>query len=57
MCDTISINALKYAAIIINYIAATTAFLDAPTENDPYPTVLFFTDNVASEAWIRKGAK
>ncbi len=55
--NTISINALKYAAIIINYIATTAAFLDAPINNDPYPTALYFTDNVASQAWICKGAK
>ncbi len=55
--DTISINALEYAAIIVNYIATTAAFLDAPNETNPYPTALFFTDNMASEAWIQKGAK
>ncbi len=54
--NTISINALEYAAIIINYVA-TTAFLDEPSDNDPFPTALFFTNNVASEAWIGKGAK
>ncbi len=57
MGDTISINALEYSAIIINYIASSAALLDAPTKNDPYLTALFFTDNVASEAWICKGAK
>ncbi len=55
--DTISINALKYTAIIINYVATTAAFLNAPDKTNPYPTALFFTDNVASEAWIQKGAK
>ncbi len=55
--DTISINALEYAAIIINYVAFTATILKAPQANDPYPTALFFTDNVASKAWIRKGAK
>ena len=54
--NTISINALEYAAIIINYVA-TTATLANPNQNDPYPTALFFTDNIASEAWIQKGAK
>ncbi len=56
-CDTVSINTLEYTAIIINYVAATTAILSAPQAHDPYLTTLFFTDNVASEAWIQKGAK
>ncbi len=55
--DTININALEYAAIIINYVATTTTILSAPQDHDPYPTALFFTDNIASEAWIFKGAK
>ncbi len=57
MGNTISIIALKYAAIIMNYIAATTALLNAPNKDNPYPTALFFTNNMASEAWIGKGAK
>ena len=55
--NTISINALEYAAIIINYVATTAATLANPNKNDPYLTALFFTDNVASKAWIQKGAK
>ncbi len=54
---TISINALEYAAIIINYVATTAATLSALQDHDPYPIALFFTDNVASEARICKGAK
>ncbi len=57
MGDTISINTLEYAAIIINYIALIIAFLDAPNDNDPFPTTLLFTNNVVSEVWICKGAK
>ncbi len=55
--DTNSINALEYAAIIINYDTATTSILSAPQAHNSYPTTLFFTDNIASEAWICKGAK
>ncbi len=55
--NTISINALKYTVIIINYIATTVAFLAAPNKNDPFPTALFFTNNVASKAWVQKGTK
>ncbi len=42
---------------IINYVATTAAILSVPQDHDPYPTTLFFTDNVTSKAWIRKGAK
>ncbi len=54
---TISINALKYATTINNYITTTAAILAAPLDNDPYLTTLFFTNNVASKVWIRKRAK
>ncbi len=57
MQDTISIKALEYAAIINNYVTTTIAILSAPQDHDQYPTSLFFTDNVASKAWIHKGAK
>ncbi len=55
--DTISINALEYTFIIINYVTTTAAILSAPLNHDPYQTALFFTNNVASKAWIHKGAK
>ncbi len=48
----ISINVLEYAALIINYIAATDYFQkyhDDP--EDPYPTVLLYADNTTAEAW------
>ncbi len=54
--EMISINALEYAAIIINLVATTSTILASPSDQDPYPTVLYFTDNVTLEAWIRKGA-
>ncbi len=57
MHNTISINALEYAAIIINYVAATTAILSTPQAHNPDSTALFFKNNVVSKAWIRKGAK
>ncbi len=55
--DTISINSLEYAAIIINFIATTATILATPNDNDPYPTALVFTNHVTSKAWIQKGAK
>ncbi len=55
--NTIGINALKYAALILNYVAATAAYLQQPHKQDPFPSLLLFTDNVASRAWIIKGAK
>ncbi len=44
--DTISINALEYTFIIINYVTTTAAILSAPLNHDPYQTALFFTNNV-----------
>ncbi len=55
--DTVSINALEYKAIIINYVATTATILSAPQAHDPNPTALFFTDNVMPKAWIHKGTK
>ncbi len=57
MGDMISINALKYAIIIINYVTTTATILSAPHDCDPYLTTIFFTNNMASKAWNWKGAK
>ncbi len=55
--EMISINALEYAAIIINLVATTSTILASPSDQDPYPTVLYFIDNVTLEAWMQKVAK
>lgn len=47
----ISINVLEYAALIINYMAATHFFRTNPSKSDPYPTVLLYADNTTAEAW------
>ena len=47
----ISINVLEYAALIINYIAATFFFHKNPSPSDPYPTTLLYADNTTAEAW------
>ena len=54
---TMSINALEYAALIINYVVALMTLLLNPRKQDPFPSLLLFIDNVASKAWIIKGAK
>ncbi len=54
---TMSINALEYAALIINYVVALMTLLLNPRKQDPFPSLLLFMDNVASKAWIIKGAK
>ena len=53
----ISINALEYAALIINYVAACHYFLTNKDPLDPYPSVLLYADNTAAESWAIKGCK
>lgn len=53
----ISINALEYAALIINYVAACHHFLTNEDCLDPHPSVLLFADNTAAESWAIKGCK
>ena len=55
--NTISINTLEYTALIINYVATLAALIQNPQKQDLFPSLLLFTDNVASKAWIIKGAK
>ena len=50
----ISINVLEYAAILINYAAAYHYYHNNHDPSDPYPMVLFYADNTASEAWMEK---
>jgi len=54
----VAINALEYASLIINYVAAFHALtVESPPAGDPYPTVLLYADNTAAEAWMIKGSK
>eukprot|EP00985_Skeletonema_marinoi_P035171 scaffold45847_cov402-Skeletonema_marinoi.AAC.1 len=52
----ISINALEYATVIINYCAALLYFRDeiAP-DGDPHPTVHILADNTSAESWAGSG--
>ena len=48
----ISINVLEYAALILNFIAATYYFRTYHKDkSDPYPTTLLYADNSTAEAW------
>jgi hypothetical protein len=54
----ISINVLEYAALIINFIAATHFFLKrSPSASNPTPTVMLFADNTTAESWVTKACK
>jgi len=50
----ISINVLEYAAILVNYAAAYHFYHNNPDPSDPFPMVLFYADNAASESWTEK---
>ena len=50
----ISINVLEYAAILVNYAAAYHFYHINPDPSDPFPMVLFYADNTASESWMEK---
>ena len=50
----ISINVLEYAGMLINYAAAYHYYQLHPDAGDPFPTVLFYADNRASESWMEK---
>ena len=54
----ISINALEYAALIINFVAATYVLSQVrPTPGDPHPVVLLMADNRTAESWLIKASK
>ncbi len=48
--NTIRINALEYAALIINYVTALAALVQNPRTQDLFPSLLLFTGKVTSEA-------
>ena len=54
----IDINVLEYAAILINFLAASFCLrLLNYFEYDPHPIMLLQGDNTASKAWLQKGSK
>jgi hypothetical protein len=56
--ETISINALEYATLIINYEAATQTIDEISDPSAPeYPVLLNWTDNSAALAWTKKMCK
>ena len=53
----ITINALEYASLIVNYVAATHVLVHVdPSAVDPRPMMLFYVDNTAAESWMRKAS-
>eukprot|EP00978_Attheya_sp_CCMP212_P000335 scaffold671_cov43-Attheya_sp.AAC.1 len=57
-CETISINVLEYATILINYAAATDAFTLITDPSAPkYPVLLNWADNTAAISWTKKMCK
>jgi len=53
----VTINALEYASLIVNYVAATYVLMHLdPSKTDPHPMVLFYVDNTAAESWMRKAS-
>ena len=53
----ITINALEYASLIINYVAATHVLVhECPSADNPHPMVLLYADNTAAESWMKKAS-
>lgn len=53
----ISINALEFASVIINFAAMTLFFQQNQDPSNPFPVGLIFADNVSAEIWAIKGCK
>lgn len=53
----ISINALEFATIILNYCAALTVYQSENPTDDPFPVVLAITDNTSAMNWINHACK
>ena len=54
----VSINALEYASLILNYVAASHVLTQVyPTKGDPHPVVLLYADNRTAESWLIKASK
>ena len=54
----VSINALEYASLIINYVAACYVLTKvSQTTKDPHPIVLLYADNRTAESWLIKASK
>ena len=59
--DLISINALEYASLLINFAAATHYWVFRQkcldSRSNSYPVVLLWADNTTAESWMTKGCK
>lgn len=58
--ELISINALEYLVVIINYAAATACYENRRTnskEDIEYPTILNMVDNTTADSWTHKMCK
>ena len=56
--NLVSINALEYASLIVNFVAATYVLtVVSPSRGDPHPVVLLRADNRSSESWLIKASK
>ena len=54
----VSINALEYASLVINYVAASYILTHvSPSPGDPHPVVLLYADNRTIESWLIKASK
>ena len=53
----ISINALEFVTVILNYCAALTVLEDEQFTDDPYPVVLAITDNTSALNWTNHACK
>ena len=56
--NLVSINALEYASLIVNFVAATYVLtVVSPCPGDPHPVVLLRADNRTAESWLIKASK
>ena len=56
--NLVSINALEYASLLINFVAASYVLtVVSPSRGDPHPVVLLRADNRSSESWLIKASK
>ena len=56
--NLVSINALEYASLIINYVSASYVLTNVcPMRGDPHPVALLKADNRSAESWIIKASE
>ncbi len=55
--EFISINALEFITIILNYAAAITVFAIDKLTDDPFPVLLGVTDNTSALNWVNHACK